>query len=152
MNKIETMEIEWECMRLSNAFAHLLDRKEYRQFSALFTEDGVFVRNGARLVGRAAIFAALTQRPSNAITRHVTTGMHFQHVAADSARAISCNRSYFGMLDGEPPANFKGDQVILLDFEDIYAKTAAGWRFAERITSPVLLPDVLRPMFGLSAR
>lgn len=153
MNRNTLMEIEWECTRLSNAFAHLMDHKEYEKLANLFTEDGVFVRDGKRLVGRGQIIETLSARPSIAITRHVTTGIYFTHVDESSAQAISVNRSYFAMNDGGAlPASYKADQVIFLDFEDTFVKTAEGWRIAARHTTQVLLPDSLRPMFGLAPR
>ena len=144
----QIMEIEWQCNRLNDAFAFFLDRKEYQKVADLFTTDGVFLRNGVKLVGRQEIVAALSKRPANLVTRHVTTGAHFLSITVNRAEAVSCKRSYFGMLAGEPPAGFKGDQVALLDFEDTFTLTDDGWRIAQRITKPILLADALRASFG----
>jgi hypothetical protein len=137
--------IEQECVRLSYAFAYHLDHREYDALAALFAPDGSWVRHGVRLQGRDQIVAALNERKANQFTRHVTTSFHFTEVTETRARSVAYNMSYFSLEGDKPlPLRFGPDQAMLLDFVDTCVITAAGWRFQERITTPVLLPDSVR--------
>jgi len=150
MTPIEEIHIERECLRLSNAFAYLIDRREYRALAQLFTEDGLFERDGIDMVGRKEIEESLAT--SQAFTRHVTTGHHFTLLNETAARAESVNRSYFAMPTGDPPFSLKPDQMLILDLTDLYRKTDFGWKIAERRARTVFVPDALRPMLGFEAK
>ena len=144
MDRATRREIEAECVALSNAFAYHLDHKEYPELVALFAPDGTFVRTGVRLEGRAKILEVMRQRPVDQFTRHITTNFHFTHVDHDTARAVFYNQSYFAFLPGEPPFTYEPERMMLLDFIDVYTRTAEGWCFQERDARAVLIPEQLR--------
>ena len=144
MGHAERRSIEAECVARSNAFAYHLDHKAYAELVALFAPDGTFVRTGVRLEGRESILAAMHKRPVEQFTRHITTNFHFTHVDRGSARAVFYNQSYFAFLPGTPPFAYSSERMMLLDFIDIYTRTAEGWRFLERDARAVLIPDELR--------
>jgi hypothetical protein len=146
VDKLERMLIEWECTRLSAAFAYHLDRRDYEAVAALFAPDGVWIRHGVRLEGAAQIIAALEQRPVKQFTRHVTAGFHFTHVKEVSARSVSSNMSYFSFDAEVLPAPYVPEKAMLLDFVDHYAKTPEGWRFRERDTQMVFIPEEVHTM------
>jgi hypothetical protein len=128
-----------ECTRLSSAFAYHLDHRNYRELAELFAADGVWVRHGVRLEGRAAIIAALEERPASQFTRHLTLGHHFTHVDSARAASVAYNLSIYSMEAAVLPATYVPEQAMLLDFIDTYTKTPEGWRFALRDTPPVLI-------------
>lgn len=151
MDKAMRREIEAECVALSNAFAYHLDHKEYSALVALFAPDGAFVRTGVRLQGREKILAAMQERPAEQFTRHITTNFHFTEVEDDSARAVFYNMSYFAYLPGQPPFAYDPARMLLLDFIDIYTRTAEGWRFQERDARALLIPEQLRSRLPAAA-
>lgn len=140
MDKQLQMEIEHDCIALSNAFAYYLDRREYQALAALFATDGVWIRHYVRLEGRDQIVSALEQRPAEQFTRHMTTGFHFTQVDEAIAKSVSCNMSYFTFEGAKLPAPYKPEQGMLLDFVDTFIRTDEGWRFLERDTQMVLVP------------
>jgi hypothetical protein len=140
------MLIEWECSRLSRAFAYHLDRRNYAELAGLFTVDGVWVRHGERLCGRERIIAAMEQRPSNQFTRHVTASIHFTHFGDATAKAVCYNTSYFSLDADTLPARYVAEQALILEFHDTYENTVEGWRIAERLTTLLLVPDSVRSM------
>lgn len=144
-------KIEAECVALSNAFAYHLDHQEYPALVALFVPDGTFVRTGVRLAGREKILAAMQARPAEQFTRHITTNFHFTEVGDDSARAVFYNMSFFAYLPGQPPFEYEPERMMLLDFVDIYTRTADGWRFKERDARALLIPEQLRSRLPAAA-
>ena len=143
--------IEAGCVALSHAWAYHIDHKEYEALADLFVSDGVFIRTGVRLEGRAAILAAMHARPAEQFTRHVTTNSHFTLVEADRAKAVSYNQSYYAFLPGAPPFTYAPERMMLLDFVDEYVRTAEGWRFRLRDARAVLIPEELKPRLPAAA-
>lgn len=140
MNKQLQLEIEHDCIALSNAFAYHLDRREYQQLAELFAPNGVWIRHYVPLKGYAQIVKALEERPAEQFTRHMTTSFHFTEVSETQAKSVSCNMSYYSFEAQRLPAPYKPQQGMLLDFVDTFTKTDAGWRFLERDTQMVLVP------------
>lgn len=135
------------CIELSNAFAFFLDRRDYVSLAELFTEDGFWTRYGIELRGRDNIVAELAKRPSNQFTRHVTVTHHFTTVTHEQAASVATNVSFFSLGGGEPPFPVVAGDMIVLDFEDRFVNTPAGWRFASRVSWPLLVPDALWTVF-----
>jgi len=148
MQKSDRMLAEWECVRLSHAFAYHLDRRNYADLANLFAPDGVWIRHGQPLRGRERIVAELDKRPPNQFTRHVTTGFHFTHMDETTAKSVAYNVSYFSLDGADLPLRYVPDQVMVLDFIDSYVNTPDGWRFSERITKEVMIPDAVRAMLS----
>lgn len=141
MAPLERFVIEQQCKALSSAFAYHLDRREYSELTQLFAPDGVWIRHYQRLEGRQAILNALSERPAEQFTRHVTTGFHFIEVTQTHARSVATNMSYFSFDAATLPTRYKPEKAMLLDFVDNYIKTAEGWRFLERDTQMVMVPE-----------
>lgn len=148
MSDLQILRDKAECIELSNAFAYYLDSNMAEPFADLFTEDGVWVRHGVAIKGRAAIAATFQDRAARALTRHVTTGHVFTALGAASAEAVCYNRSYYSLGDGDLPRSFTGGEVIILDFLDSYVRTPEGWRFSRREGRYVMLPESMRSQFA----
>lgn len=147
MTVSDELATKFACIELCNAFAYCLDRGAFEDLAGLFTPDGVWVRHGVELHGRQAILEAMSQRPPDALTRHVTTGHHFLSVTADKAEAVSSNRSYFASAKGDLPRSLLAGEIILLDFIDTFVRRPEGWRIARRETNYVMVPDAVRAHF-----
>lgn len=144
-------EIQAECVALSHAWAYHIDHKQYEALAELFVPNGVFIRTGVRLEGRAAILAAMHARPAEQFTRHVTTNFHFTEVTEGRAWATSYNMSYYTFLPGNPPFAYAPERMMLLDFIDEYERTPQGWRFRLRDARAVLIPEDLRARLPAAA-
>lgn len=151
MDRAKRGEIEAECVALSHAWAYHIDHKQYDELAQLFVPDGVFIRTGVRLEGRAAILAAMHARPAEQFTRHVTTNFHFTAVETDRASAVSYNQSYYAFLPGQPPFTYAPERMMLLDFVDQFVRTPEGWRFQERDARAVLIPEDLKARLPAAA-
>lgn len=144
MNSQDRMLAEWDCIRLSHAFAYNLDHRKYEDLADLFAPDGVWVRHGTRLQGHKEILAAMQTRTQ--FTRHVTTGVHFIEMTDKTAKSFAYNMSYFVLGELNLPAPYNPADAMLLDFKDTYVKTEKGWRFAERVTQEILIPETVQKM------
>lgn len=142
MTPMEQMEAEWACARLSDEFAYSMDGRHYEALAALFTPDGVFDRVGSVLKGREAILAALKNRSPDLRTRHFCANKRFSEVTPTSAKALVYVVNFVGRGDvlGETSKHAMA-QAAVLEFRDTYAKTAEGWRIAERVAYTVIMPD-----------
>ena len=141
MEKSARREIEADCIALSHAFAFHLDHKDYKALAGLFASNGVFIRTGVRLEGPEQILAAMSQRPAEQFTRHITTNFHFTQVDPTTAKAVVYNVSYFSYPESQLPLDYAPQRVMLLDFIDTYTLTPQGWRFLERDARVLLIPE-----------
>lgn len=125
--------IRVELTELSIACARALDFRDYDTFLTLFTEHAV-LEAGSRLEGHAAIRAAIRRRPDELRTRHVISNVFIDVLSDSEARGIS----YVTLYAHESEASLRRDPVPLTapvavgHFEDRFARTDAGWRFASR--------------------
>jgi hypothetical protein len=120
----ERRAIEWECARLINLYALFNDEARWDEVAALYAPDGVMTRPTAPdqpIVGRDAILAAFRARAPRT-TRHVCSNIVIDVESATSARGRSA-MLLFTSAD-KPP--------LVGGFEDRFALTGDGWRFAER--------------------
>ena len=136
------MEIEWLCTKLVWDFAYYMDQRQYEDLAALFTPDGLFDRVGQRLQGRREIVEALSARPLDQRTRHLTVGVHFLSAGPSEATAVVYNASHVGRGDqSDTPSRYAMSQPIVLEFRDTYRRSLIGWRIAERIARMMLVPE-----------
>ncbi|WEK45934.1 MAG: nuclear transport factor 2 family protein [Candidatus Andeanibacterium colombiense] len=134
MTEDERRAVEADCARLINHYVNCNDAQEWEQVAALYTEDAVFKRpsGGDPIVGRPAILASFLARPPRA-QRHVIANIVVDVVSASEATAFSAIVLYQGDVtaDGTLPVQAANSPLIGW-FRDRIAKTAEGWRFAER--------------------
>ncbi|WP_287496466.1 nuclear transport factor 2 family protein [Pandoraea sp. CB10b_02] len=123
------------CYDLVMRFVACNDRRDPQGLAALFAETGVLVRpNGDTLVGPAAIAAAYADRPVDRLTRHLVGNVLIDVTSATSACGSSAVLLWSGSAQDTPgpfgrPA--QGRQVMG-EFEDMFVRTAQGWRIARR--------------------
>jgi hypothetical protein len=134
---------EWELMRLSVDFAHYLDTRDYEKLANLFLPDAVWDRVMFRHEGRQEILEALSRRPANVVTRHVQANTRFTHIDSETVRGLVYVTPFHGPSEGGVlPGLMEGKHESVYDVHDLYKRTPEGWRFAERIIQPALLPAV----------
>jgi len=130
--------VEWNCQRLCHLWAHHVDRGDFQAVVSLFTQDAIFVRDGATLQGHEAIRQVYANRPRVTVL-HIIANFIAHEVSSSHAVASlymmpvsTFDASKVPKLD--PMSSFR-----LLRFEDEYQLTSDGWRFAKRVATPVMM-------------
>jgi hypothetical protein len=123
--------IEWDCGQVLTRFFNYFDRWRYADMVELFTEDGVWHRQGKALQGRPAILAALAARSTTQRVRHVVTNVQIDVLGPDLANSLLYVTAY--MHDsGAPqtePARIRAPYLILTAPGRL-ARTDEGWKIA----------------------
>ena len=116
---------------LNDDFCHALDRGTVEDLVALFTPDAVYSRDERRSEGQAGIRALFEARIANGprTSRHLTSGLRIAFTGPDEATGLSICTVYTAA--GAPPIAGTSAGAVA-DFEDVYVRTGAGWRFARR--------------------
>jgi uncharacterized protein (TIGR02246 family) len=116
---------------LNGDFCHALDRGTIDDVVALFTPDAVYSRDARVSSGQGEIRALLEARIANGprTARHMTSGLRIAFTGPDGATGLSVCTVYTAA--GEPPIPAAAPGAVA-DFEDVYVRTEAGWRFARR--------------------
>lgn len=140
---VDRLAVEQQLLALNAAFAYHIDHGEFEELVQLFTPDGVFDRAGLVHRGHDELRAGMQARP-DVTTRHLLTNFHFTSIGPDTAAGVVYCLTYHahGSLDGRGPLVYGTTHGRLLDLRDRYERTDQGWRFAERIAVPVLVPEV----------
>ena len=124
MTAEERRAAEWDCTRLVHLYANLNDAARWTELAALYTEGGRMTRPTAPdepIIGRAAILAAFEARPPRT-TRHICANVVIEIIDERTARGSSAMLLF--TAPDTPP--------LVGGFEDMFALTEEGWRFAER--------------------
>ncbi|MBB5393780.1 SnoaL-like protein [Herbaspirillum sp. SJZ130] len=135
MDDNDRAAIERACMRLIAQYAYLNDERRFEELAQLFTEDAVLYRPSApeqAIVGRAQILAAFSRRPADTATFHCCSDVlvEVEHAGAACARSrilmLSAPREHGEVMAGAARPPVPGV------FDDRFALTADGWKFAQR--------------------
>jgi hypothetical protein len=135
MDEQQRLAAEQACLALITAYTHCADGFEERAgIAELFTDDGIWESDEARLEGRDALLrffgdpAAAAGRKS----RHVSSNAAVKVTDADTAEGLS----YFTLYRhvGEKPRvpDLDGQPVIVGQYTDRFVRTGDGWRIAHR--------------------
>jgi len=117
-------------------FFHHLDEYRYDDMVAMFTEDGVWLRQGQQLHGRAAIRAVLATRPAGQRIRHVMSNAFIAERQGGRVRLEAYMTAY---RHEHPPAS--GVPVIAGPFRlnlvsTVYVPVQGEWLIAEQSMLP----------------
>jgi hypothetical protein len=135
---MKTEAIRAACENLCIAFSYHLDHGDFEAVVQMFTEDGVFVRNGEPLKGHEAIRQAYLQRPA-ATTMHIVSNFHLLECTDSTARASVYNFVAFALTVSDQVLKFDPASAIrILEFHDRFELTSDGWRFSYRDARPML--------------
>jgi ketosteroid isomerase-like protein len=137
LSDIERLAVQQACYDLAVDYADIVDSRDWARFREIFAEDAVFglTRGGPMLRGLDAIISAFTARPSMDITQHFITNIRVRVESRDAASGSA--RVLFYSADANAPISDQGRAALPMQmmgvYKDRYVRTAAGWRFAERI-------------------
>lgn len=112
---------------LAERYARAVDRRDYALAETLFCEDAELIGPGFQLVGRDRIVRSMRRIESYTCTQHF---VHNQLVTLEGEHASA---ETYGLAvhlyerDGEPRKLDWG-----IRYQDRFARTEQGWRFARR--------------------
>ena len=139
MDDLERLAAERACEALVTAYTHHVDGFADRaRVPDLFTEDGVWESDEARLEGRAQMTEFFGRAEAHRTTRHVSSNVAVRVTGPDTAEGLS----YFELYRyvGEKPRvpDLDNQPVILGHYTDRFVRTADGWRISARTDQPAL--------------
>jgi uncharacterized protein (TIGR02246 family) len=124
MDLLDELAAERDIRTIIAQYGQYADDRDGTAYAGLFTEDGALVLGRKRHEGRAAIATWLEATEGTLL--HAMCNIHVRVESPTTA---------VGSLDAMVSA--KSDSgwapVTVIRYADTYAKTADGWRFAERI-------------------
>jgi hypothetical protein len=127
------------------AFANAADHRNYDRILALFTEDGVFARQGASYAGRNEIRSYLESRPTKMTNRHFVSNFELTRFSETAAEALAYYTVY-RTLEAEPAPDEKPLQVGLPagvgEFHARFRLIADGWRMSHLEVRPVFVRPI----------
>jgi hypothetical protein len=135
MEDLERLAAEQACIALMTAYTHCADGFQDRAGIAdLFTEDGVWESDEARLEGRAALraFFGDTAAAAGRKSRHVSSNVAVHVTGPDSADGLSYFTLYRHVGERPRVPDLDGQPVIVGQYDDRFTRTAEGWRFTHR--------------------
>jgi len=127
-------EDEQACRRLCVDYVHFIDACRFKEFSELFTADGLLELPARRMQGQAEIFGILSQRPAGVVTQHFCTSTRIEAAGAGAARG-STYAMIFRREGGAEPAVLPVPMMEPLStgiYDDEFVRTGSGWRFRSR--------------------
>lgn len=126
MFDVKSCSDAWACSRLSVLSLHYSDHRLAEGFASQFMEDGVFDRDGDRIVGRLALAKNIVDRPENLTVRHIVSA---PVVVAEASKAVSV----YGVFVTRTDTLTATSQMFIADVRDEYVKTGEGiWRISMR--------------------
>ncbi len=99
-----THEIEHACARTVLQLFAAMDDGRYADVAGAFTPTGVWHRAGKALRGRAAIIAAMEERPAGRLVRHVITNVIVDVSDGAHAEGRCYVTAYAGPRSEAPPS------------------------------------------------
>lgn len=136
--------IDLEVQHLVHRLFYCLDTRDYRGVAAAFHEDGVWLRQGKRLVGPAQIIEALEQRSPTMVIHHVITNL-FVEPAGEMAGKLTCYLTAYRHDSGAPPsgpAPLTGPAQVGFCHGEV-SQVASRWRLSHLATAaPTFLASV----------
>ena len=133
MDDLAQLTAERACEALITSYTHLVDNfGERAKVAELFTDDGVWESDEARLEGRAQITSFFGRDDGPRKSRHVSSNIAVRVTGDGTAEGLS----YFTLYRhvGEKPRvpDLDNQPVILGQYTDRFVRTDAGWRIAHR--------------------
>lgn len=135
MDSGEQLAVESACIGLITAYTHCADGfKERAGIVELFTPEGVWESDEARLEGRDALlgFFGDAEAAAGRKSRHVSSNIAITVTGDDTAEGLSYFTLYRHVGAKPRVPDLDGQPVIVGHYTDRFVRTADGWRIAHR--------------------
>lgn len=137
VSEAKQAEIERACLRLAADYSLFADTGRFDEWADLFAEDAVMSAFGQENKGRKAI-RAIVGGANETVTMHVISNARIDVVSEDEARGTFYIALYAGAKVNGAGVAKQTEPAMLGTYEDVYRRTAQGWRFAKRAFAPVI--------------
>lgn len=135
VSEVKQAEIERACTRLMLDYSHFADTGRFDDWANLFAEDAEFVAGGRTIAGRKDIRAMVAPVPDR-VGMHVITNARVEVVSEDEAKGSVYFLFYAAAATNGVAVVKEIEPQIIGVYEDVYRKTAEGWRIARRGVAP----------------
>jgi hypothetical protein len=138
LSDLDRLTIERACERLIYEFCEIIDTRQDAKLHGLFTEDATYARPTAPTTivsGRDTIVKSFEARPAGRVARHTCSNVRVTVESAERATGYHRVVLYMGADTGaaDPQFGYKSDgRTLVGEFDDVFVKTAEGWRFLSR--------------------
>lgn len=133
MDHIQALTAERACEALITAYTHYVDDfGERAKVHELFTTDGIWESDEARLEGRDELRAFFSKNDGPRKSRHVASNVAVRVTGEDSAEGLSYFTLYRHLGEKPRTPDLDDQPVILGHYTDRFERTPEGWRIAHR--------------------
>lgn len=132
------MQTRAACEAVVLEFFHALDTRRHADAASLMADDGVWMRQGQRLMGPAQVLDALNARAAERSTCHVISNLRLLDVSDTRATVGYFLTAYDSVPDVQGGAP---RLVAIRDCQDVLTATPAGWRVADKRSRRHLPPE-----------
>lgn len=135
-------EDRWALRDLSAEYARLIDQRSFDEVGQLFTEHGVLATARGERIGRQQIVEAMTGLLRWEATFHLVGQTSFTAASGSDTSAqgeVACIAHHWSDSTSDKT---RVDHQMYIRYQDRYAKTADGWRFANRTLHVARTMDV----------
>jgi hypothetical protein len=125
---------------------YCLDTRDYAGVAAAFHEDGVWLRQGKRLVGPAEIIKALEGRSSTMVIHNVITNLFYESVN-DRRGKVTCYLTAYRHDNGKPasgPAPLAAPAQVGFCHGEV-SQVNSKWRLSQLDTVPPTFLASVKP-------
>jgi hypothetical protein len=133
MDDVEQLAAERACEALITAYTHHVDDfRERARVHELFTVDGIWESDEARLEGRDQITTFFSKDGGPRKSRHISSNVAVDVTGPDSAEGLSYFTLYRHLGEKPRVPDLDNQPVILGHYTDRFQRTSDGWRIAHR--------------------
>lgn len=137
LTAMDRLEAERACERLCRDYAYFADAGRMDDWAALFAEDAELRLFGQTHQGRAAIQASVgAGSAAERTTVHALSNIRIEVESPDAASGGCYITLYMAAKDAAPSGSATPQMVGR--YEDVYRRTAEGWRIARRAFKPII--------------
>ncbi len=139
LSAAEKMTIEHACSRLALDYSYYADSRQPEPWSRLFAEDAEMILFGQTHKGREAILKIMNGGDGGAVaTFHSNSNIRVDVISPTEARG-TVGVTVFAAPGKDGVALVKEiTPAVVGHYDDVYRKTAEGWRIARRSFTPVI--------------
>ena len=139
LSPAQEIEIRAACERVALDYAFFADSARREDLASLFAEDGEFHLFGKVHVGPTGVLEGLNANPAGTTSSIHSLSNHRVEVISQTQARGTAYVTVF-VFDKAAPSSAVISPVIVGTYDEVYRRTGAGWRFARRSFTPLIIP------------